>query len=362
MEFKIKQSTLRDALGVVGAAADKQRTIPVLNNILIESLGENNVRLTATDLDITIRIDVEAEIVAPGAICIEARKLIEVTRVLPDAEMRFIRDDNAWARMTCGKSKFRFAGVERDKFPAEIIPKSTPVTVPMEVLRQLISRTAFAATPDVARFTIGGVKFELNGKLRLVATDQHRLTLAESDIGAEELIDVLVPKKAALAAEKIQAENVSLGTDDKHIFFAAPGFLLTARKLVGNFPNYELVLPKDNDRTVQIDVADFKVALKQVVTMADETNRSVRMVIRPNEIELRAAQSDKGEASAVAPAKFEGGEIEMAFQWRFMTEFLAECPDDATVSISFKSATDPIEVNIVGDDSYRYIVVPLKLN
>lgn len=361
MEFKIKQSVLKEALGAVAGCVDKTRTIPVLNNVLIESLGENSVRITATDLDVTIRRDAEAEIVKPGAICIEARRLIDITRNLSEGEMRFVKEKNDWVRMSAGKSKIRFTGRRRDEFPETVTFKSTPIRIACDVLHGLIQRTAFAVSNDMSRFTLQGVKFEVeDGTARMVATDRNRLPIAEGEIADNDAnLSILIPKKALTEALRLDSETVAIGEDQNHIFFEIPGTLLVTRKLHGNFPNYQMVIPKNNDRVATFSVNDMLGAVKRASMMTDGESRSIVLDLLPGEIVI-TSKSDQGEVDERVETDYDGDPVRFGFQFPFVVDFLNVVSASERAVMSFKGSNDPAVLSV--DDNFRYILMPQRLD
>src|SRR5919112_3591546 len=196
MEFSISKTALQKELGFVQGIVERKNTIPVLSNILIESVGENTIRLIGTDLDATLRCETEAEVRTPGAMCVGARKLFEIARTLPDAPVSFRKEENNWATVKCERSNFRIAGIDRDNFPEVPSFKSAPVRLPAGVFKTLIDRTIFAITLEESRYTLSGAKFMLDKSgAKMVTTDGHRLAYVErkelgEDAPAEE-IDVL---------------------------------------------------------------------------------------------------------------------------------------------------------------------------
>ena len=180
MEFTISKNILQKELGFVQGTVEKKNTIPILSNILIESVGENTIRIIGTDLDVTLRCEAEAEIKTPGSMCVGARKLFDIARVLPDAPVVFRKEDNNWVTVKCERSNFRIAGVERDNFPEVPSFKSAPVKLPAHVFKTFIDRTIFAITLEESRYTLSGAKFILNKTgAKMVTTDGHRLAFIE---------------------------------------------------------------------------------------------------------------------------------------------------------------------------------------
>jgi DNA polymerase-3 subunit beta len=407
MEFTIKQSVLREELSYIQGVVERKTTIPVLSNILIESIGEAEIRIVGTDLDVTIRCDAEAEIKKPGAMCIQAKKLFDIVRALDPGDVHFKKEDNEWVTMKCGKANFRLAGVNREQFPEIPQFKSTPMKLAADVFNYFIQNTAFAITNEQSRFTLSGAKFIVgDGIAKMVTTDGHRLAYVERSVETDGTMDTLVPKKALLELLKIArgTDDVSFGEDPNHIFFETEGRLLITRKLNGNFPNYEMVLPKDNDKIVTFDLDDMKKSVRRVSLMSDDRNRSIRVTVRDGEVELTAQSAEEGEGSEVVPADYSGEEITLGFNWQYLQDFLnvasvgengadasaadaepasetaaasaaaAGSPEGNTVrvketrgpvrvSFEFKDANAQTQMRIAGETSYdyKYIVMPLRI-
>jgi DNA polymerase-3 subunit beta len=310
-------------------------------------------------------------------------------------------------RVTAGRAKFRLAGVSRETFPEIPMFKSAPLKLSAEVFNYFIQNTAFAITNEQSRFTLSGAKFMLaDGKARMVTTDGHRLAFIEKTVDGtgDAKIDTLVPKKALLELVKLSRGfegDVSFGEDQNHIYFETEGRLLITRKLTGNFPNYEMVMPKDNDREVTFDLAEMKSAVRRISLMADERARSIRMTVREGEVELTAQSSEEGEGSEVVPADYKGDEMLLGFNWQYLQEFLnnvgaietssersavngqqsegdagsdesstgsaaARAKDTAgptRIKFEFKDANAATQMSIAGDTAYdyKYIVKPLRI-
>jgi DNA polymerase-3 subunit beta len=393
MEFVIRQSVLKEELGFVQGIVEKKSTIPVLSNILIESVGEGTIRIVGTDLDVTIRCEAPADIRQQGAICIQARKLFDIVRFLDGGDLHFKKDENEWVKLDCGNSKFRLAGVSRDQFPEVPSFKAAPLRIPAEVLNHFVSNTAFAITNEQSRFTLSGAKFMIEGEYaRMVTTDGHRLAFIERNLGGPVPgeMDVLIPKKALMELVKISRDSVgdvSFGEDPNHIYFEVDGRLLITRKLSGNFPNYEMVIPKDNDKVVTFDVDEMKGAIRRVALMADERTRSVKLTIREGEIEIGAQSSEEGEANEKVAAVYSGEEVQIGFNSQYLQEFLAvvgssdssepaseqesngdtvrvrESGGKPRIAFEFRDGNAQTLLKIAGDTTYdyKYIVMPLRI-
>jgi DNA polymerase III subunit beta len=392
MEFVIKQGALKDELGFVQGIVEKKTTIPVLSNILIESIGENTIRIVGTDLDTTIRCEALAEIKQAGAMCIQARKLFDIVRLLPDADVHFKKEENEWVKVTCAKSNFRLAGVSKDNFPEVPNFKSAPLKLSAKVFNQFIHLTGFAITQEQSRFTLSGAKFIVgDGAIKMVTTDGHRLAYIEKKEAMEGSMDALIPKKALVELVKIAREDagdISFGEDTNHIYFEVGGRLLITRKLTGSFPNYEMVIPKNNDKVVTFDADEMKAAIRRVSLMADERTRSVKLTIKPNEIEIGAQSSEEGEANEAISAEYAGEEVQIGFNAQYVQDFLNVIGSNETEAAASEQETEGDKVKVkeggrttsriafefkdanaqtmmrLADDTgydYKYIVMPLRI-
>ena len=395
MEFTIKQSVLKDELGYVNGIVEKKSTIPVLSNILIESVGENAIRILGTDLDVTIRCEGEAVIHTAGSMCVQARKLFDIVRLLEEGDVHFKKEENEWVNLSCGRSKFKLAGVSREQFPEVPEFKSVPRRISAEIFNHFINNTAFAITNEQSRFTLSGAKFMIEeGTAKMVTTDGHRLAYIERKLenSSDEAMDSLIPKKALMELTKIAREakgDIQFGEDPNHIYFEVDGRLLITRKLSGTFPNYEMVIPKDNDKTVTFDAEEMRNAIRRVALMADERTRSVRLTIKPNEIEIGAQSSEEGEAQERVLADYDGEEVSIGFNSQYLQDFLnvvgsnetetaaAETENETDgetvrvketasrprIAFEFKDGNGQTQMKIAGDTNYdyKYIVMPLRI-
>src|SRR6266566_983574 len=270
MEFTVNKSDLVRELSLSQGVVEKKTTIPILSNVLIEASGER-ITLTATDLELGIRCSCPARIKKEGAGTVPARRLLDYVRLLPDGDVNMKFLENHWASITSGRSRTRIAGMSRESFP-EFPPMPEPVAeIPMKVLASMIARTAFAISGEEWRFTLNGALLLMRPEgLTMVATDGHRLAYVQakpSESGNHDKpFRALVPKKAMgelvkLGEDAGDGAKAVIAGDDNHLFFQVGHRLLITRKLTGNFPDYERVLPKDHQYTATLERNEIRGAI-----------------------------------------------------------------------------------------------------
>ena len=370
MQFVVSKQNLQKELGFVQGVVEKKNTIPVLSNILIESIGENTIRITATDLDVTIRCDMEAEtITTPGSMCVQARKLFEIARLLPDAPVNFKKEDNEWVTVKCDRARFKMVGIGRDSFPEIPAFKSAPTQLPAGVIKTFIDRTIFAITQEESRYTLSGAKFVLNESgARMITTDGHRLAFIETKhvtANDKQTIDTLIPRKTLAELTKLTTgfdDQIGLGMDDNHIYFELGPRLLISRMLYGQFPNYEMVMPKNNDRMVEFNSSLLNLAIRRVALMADEKSHGTRFHLEPNQLVISSQNAEDGEAHETIATDYAGETTDIGFNAQYLQDFL-NVVGDAKIAFEFKDGNSQAQLKPSenSDYDYKYIVMPMRL-
>jgi DNA polymerase-3 subunit beta len=369
MQFVISRNALQKELAFVQGIVERKNTIPVLANILIESAGEDSIRISGTDLDVTIRCDADAqEITSQGAICVPARKLFDIARLLPDAPVSFRKEENEWVTVECDRSKFRLPGVSKETFPELPGFKSTPLKLPASMLKLLIDRTIFAITQEEGRYTLSGAKFELDKKnVRMVTTDGHRLAYVSTDNAGVtgDGLEVLIPRKTLAELTKLTADfdgDINLGADENHVYFEIGSRLLISRMLSGQFPNYEMVMPKNNDRSAAFDTLSLNQAIRRVALMADDRSRAIRMHLTKEQLLISSQNAEEGEARETIATDFDGEETEIGFNAQYLLDFLNVVGSER-VNFEFKDGNSQAQLRPVTEDKYdyRYVIMPMRL-
>lgn len=367
MHLTISKPVLLKELNFIQGVVEKKNTIPILSNLLLEA-HNGALGIKGTDLDVSISTICEAEVKKEGSVCIQAKKLFEIVRALPDAEIEIKSGEQDQVSIICDRSRFKMLGLPKDNFPELQEFKGQYVTLPADLFKTFISRTIFAITNEESRYALNGAKFELSGgKVRMVATDGHRLSFIEKKgQPTDDLkVDVIIPRKTLSELVKLSAEteeSVEFGQDENHLFFKVGKRLLVSRLLSGQFPNYELVLPKENKNHIAIDSGRMAGAIRRVALMADERSHAIKFDAANGQINITSQAADVGEAGETLPVDYTGDAITAGFNAQYLHDFFGVV-QDGDVVFKFKDGTSQAELGPQTDGEYefRYIIMPMRL-
>jgi DNA polymerase-3 subunit beta len=376
MEFTVEKSDLLKELNLIQGVVEKKNTIPILSNLLIASAGNDRISIIGTDLDVSLRTGAPAQVAAEGSMVVSARKLFDIVRSLPDAPIHFRQESNDWVTIECDRSRFKVVGQAKEHFPTVPEWKDAQYRIPSDVLRTLVGRTIFAITQEESRYTLNGALFRMfGGDVRMVATDGHRLAYVEKSgldmqvgngtKGKGEEIKALIPKKTLAELLRLAAESddlVEFAKDENHLFFRIGDRVLISRMLSGQFPNYELVMPKDNDRVIKIEGDRFQSAIRRVALMADERSRAIKVSVSPERMEITSQSSEVGEAKETLQTDYAGPEMTIGFNAQYIADFL-NVAGEGEVNFEFKDSQSQAQLRPVSSDDYdyRYVVMPMRL-
>ncbi|HLB95240.1 MAG TPA: DNA polymerase III subunit beta [Nitrospiria bacterium] len=375
MKVQIQRAELLAGLQRVQGVVEKRNTMPVLANILLEARG-GRVTIFGTDLEIGIKGTHEAEVSDEGAIAVSARKLYEIIRELPEEPVRLTTTDKNWVQIEAGKSEFRIMGLLPQEFPAmPVVDPEQLLPVNRKILSELIRKTIFAVGDNDARYILNGVLLMVQTKdrkrqIRLVGTDGHRLAIIERDLpngkgGTGELKEAtaIIPKKAALEIKKLldeTEEEPELGISRNQLIFRRGQVLLLARLMEGNYPNYQQVIPKGNEKRTAVNRTVLEGALRRVSLMAKEKTNAIRMSLESGAIVLTSSNPDMGEAKEAVPVVYAGEGIVTGFNARYLLDALGAIEGDQAL-FEFKDSVSPCLIRQEGDEGYLCVVMPMRV-
>jgi len=334
MDFEIDKKEFLKGLGLMQSVAGRKTTLPILSHILLEG-EQSSLYLIGTDLETGIREELVATIHQGGKASVSAKKLYEIVRELSEETIHIKKKENHWITLQCGKSVFNLAGLDPDEFPS--LPSYQDGSfsqVSIHLIQEMIEKTVFAASNEESRYHLNGIHFSQNKKgekevLRMVATDGHRLSLIDRESQAIRGIEkgIIIPKKGVLEIKKIMGdrdgeEEIEIYFDQTHGFFKMGKSLMVIRLIDGEFPEYEQVIPKGNDKRIVMKKESVYGCLRRVSTMASERVEGIKFSLKRNMLELSSYHQDYGDAKEEVEVAYEGPPLEIGFNARYLMEAL----------------------------------------
>ncbi len=371
MEFSTKKADLLRELNLTQGVVEKKTTIPILSNLLLEFEGAS-LRISATDLELGLRCGCTAKVKTDGAGTIPAKRLLEIVRSLPESDVRFKILENHWVHVTCERASFKLVGMAKDNFPVlPAVPKAL-ASIPAGVLSGLIQKTIFAISNEESRYTLNGALLLLKPEsVSMVATDGHRLALVERESkipGLSNELRVLIPRKAMgellkLVAEAEETAQVDFAKDESHLFFSVGERVLISRMLTGQFPNYEAVLPRENNRTVELGRDLLAAAVRRVALLADERSRAIRVQVEKDKFEIFSSSGEYGEAHETLDAAYAGEPLNIGFNYQYLLDFLDVVASGGNIKLELKDEQSAGQLRPAAEDTirYRYIIMPMRI-
>jgi DNA polymerase-3 subunit beta len=373
MEISISRQALLRELTATQSVVERKTTIPILSNFLIEA-ADDKLTITGTDLDQSMKTSCPAKVKKPGACTIPARKLYDYIKLLGDGDISIKLLENHWVQIRAGRSNTKMVGMARANFPqVPEFPESSLTKIPTTSLKNLIAKTIFAISNEESRYTLNGALLVLKAEsLTMVATDRHRLAHIEksgenlSNISGEK--KTLIPRKALAELQSLLAnteeEYLEFADDDQTLFFRIGHRTLTSRKLTGQFPNYEAVMPRDNNKFVVVRSEDLNASIQRVAQFADERSGAIKIRLEQNELKISSSSTDSGESEDVIETPYNFDPIVVGFNSAYLLDFLKATGNSGEVRLEFKDAQSAGQMRPEdGADEYRYryIIMPMRI-
>lgn len=368
MEFTITTADLVRELGLLAPASERKGTIPILGNVLLEAHGER-VTLTATDLEVVVRCSVAANVASSGAMTLPAHRLRDYIAALPAGDVAIKRAANEWAGVLSGRSKARIAGMSSEHFPATPEIPEPIVEMSLGALVVMIAMSSFAISREASRFTLGAalLVFSADGAM-MVTTDGHRLVIARKEgVAAPKLGRILIPTKALNELHKLASAVgpdavVRIADDANHLYFTVGDRLLVSRKLVGQFPDYERILPAEQPHSIEVNRDELLGAVRRVTQFADDRSSAIRVRASKGELRVHASVADVGESEESVGGEYEGPVVEVGLNGAYVAEFLKAVPDERVIW-RFKDPASAVEWHRASDEGrgYRYVLMPMRI-
>jgi DNA polymerase III subunit beta len=375
MELTVGKADLQKELQLCQGVVEKRSTIPILSNVLLKA-ADGRLQIAATDLDVTILSSCSARITTPGGVTIEAKRLFDIVRSLPDEDVHIALQENNSVAIEAGTAKFRLLGLPAEDYPTlPTVNVGEAYTLPLNELKTMVAKVKFAITHEETRFQLNGALLKVQpAKMEMVATDGHRMALINFPQGTGggkkkgSDLTILIPRKALdeiLRLESGEDGNVQFGVSENQLFFEAGDRRLMARMIDVNFPNYMEVIARDNDRKVFVDRERLLATIRRISLVANERTRAVRFDFAPGKLTVSSTNPELGDARETVPIDYAGNPFHVGLNAAYVTDFLSAV-DTPSVSLDLKDENSqcigrPASTSEDLPYDYLYVVMPMRL-
>jgi DNA polymerase-3 subunit beta len=370
MELTVDRAKFLNELQVLQGVVERKNTIPILANVLLRA-DDSTLGLTSTDLDLTLHTRLSAKVSSGGGVCVAARKLFDLTRSLSDEGIKLKLLDNHYLGVTSGSGRYKLVAQPAEDFPTvPTIDGKPALTVPLATWKRMTRKVLYAVSAEEKRFQLSGALLKEKGKhLEFVATDGHRLALVEfaRPAGKTTLSPILVPKKALSEILKMDGDDeaqVEIFQSENHLAFSVGERKLIARLLDVNFPDYEKVLSRDNDKSVLVPRLELENAVRRIALFSSERARGVKLALEKNALTLSSASQELGEGTDTLDVEYGGEPVMVGLNAEYLLDFLAEAETES-VRLELKDENTQCVCRPAGDlpdiDRYLYVVMPMRL-
>ncbi len=370
MELTLRRGDFLNELTLLQGVVERKNTIPILSNILLKA-SDGSLNFTSTDLDLTLLTQAQARVSRPGSVTVPARKLFDLIRNLPEADVALKLMENHYLGVTCERSSFRLVAQPAEDFPT--VPKvegKGEVTFPLALWKRVTRKVLYAVSAEETRFQLMGALLKEKGKeYEIVATDGHRLALIDfaNRNGKATLPNVLIPKKALAEILKMdgsEGETLSIRHSENHLLFSVGSRQLIARLLDVNFPDYEKILSKGNDKTALVSRVACQSAVRRVALFSSERSRGVKLSFEKNLLTIASASQELGEGTETLDIEYDAEPLSIGLNSQYLLDFLEEAETEK-VRLDLKDENTQClcqpEGGLDGASRYTYVVMPMRL-
>ncbi len=371
MEFNVKREIFLTGIQKTIGSVEKKTKMPILSNLLLRA-ADDRLTIIATDREIGLVADYEAEIIQGGEITLSARKLHEMVREVQGENIHVVKNDSDMVMITCNKAVYRIPGIPADDYPVVGQEEIPQCRIKGGILKELIRRTAFAMSTDETRKTLNGVFLETEksaetSMIRMVATDGHRLALMKIDTGEKDFLDlekgVIVPRKGIGEIRRLVDEEVgdmSLGIGKGMLIIKTDHTLLKVSLIDGEYPDYSRVIPIGKGLVVTLEKDKFMHALRRMSVISSERYNGVIITISEGRLVMNSTNPDVGEANDEIDISYSGEERSTGYNVTYLADAV-EVVDEGQVEFEIGAGMKPGVVRSIGNENYFCIVMPLKL-
>jgi DNA polymerase-3 subunit beta len=366
MQIRVEKDALLNAVTQIQGVVETRKTLPILSHMHIEA-SESQIILFSTDLEVGIRVGIDADIIEAGEVALPAKRFHDILRELPPSPLKILVDKDLVLTIRCERAEFRLKGMPKEEFPQ--LPNmegGEVITIPKAVLKDMISKTIFAISSDQTRYSLAGVFFQIKDDLCMVATDGHRLAITRrprADIESDLNKEVIIPKKALseiLRMLKDDEEAIKVRFLNSQIVFQFRYSTLVSRLIEEQFPNYVAVIPRPGEKKVTIKRDPFWGALKRTSAIAGERAAPTKIDFKKKQMLITCTNMDLGEAKESVDIEYEGEDVTIGFNAKYLMDFLGAIEEDQ-VLIHLTDSLSPTLFQPLGKDSYQCVIMPMRI-
>jgi len=365
MKFEIKREILLTPLQAIIGVVERKQTMPILANILLQA-KDNELCLTATDLEVELMTQATANIETEGEITLPGRKLLDICRALQEDASIVISESNGKTSVQSGRSRFSLASLPAADFPLiEDIQGEQKISLPQKELLKLIQKTHFSMAQQDVRYYLNGLLLEnKDGKIKAVATDGHRLAFCETNAETPESLDkqVIIPRKGVLELQRLLSGegDLSIELGKNHVRIQVNDSIYTSKLIDGRFPEYDRVVPKDTSNMIKAKKEELKDALQRTAILSNEKYRGIRLFLGQNNLVLQAQNPEQEEAEESLEVEYTGDDIEIGFNVNYLLDALAVIESDEVI-FSVIDGNSSCLMWEPGKDQYKFVIMPMRL-
>ena len=370
MELVVRKSDLLKELQLFQGIVERKNTIPILANVLLEASGEE-LKLAATDLEVGLRGRCPASVGKPGSLTLPAKKFFEIVKELPETDIRIEEERLGTVKVAADRFESRMQTLPKDDFPSMADPADGEgIAIDRKALREMVAKTQFAMTGEDTRYFLNGALFVLrHDSMSMVATDGHRLALVTTPREAKgektEDLRTILPKKTMNELSRLLLEGdgeVLFEKGENNLFFMIDGRLLVSRVIDGQFPAYERVIPKGNDKRIEFERDRLSSAIRRVALLSNERSRAIKITVEPGRVDIASNSQEFGEAHEQLAVEYGGPQLHISFNAQYVVDFLNAVQTDI-IAIEFKDEASQTVMRPAGnsDYDYTYVVMPMRI-
>jgi DNA polymerase-3 subunit beta len=370
MEFQISKQSFLKELQLLQGIIERKNTMPILANLLL-SAGKTGIHLTASDLEVALRIQTEAEVKKTGDATVPAKKIFEIVRELPDlSDVSVKKLENNFLEIRSGSSYFKLPGLPVEEYPSlPDIGSERTISLPAAILKEMIRRVIFSIAQEDIRYAMNGALFVLEGnRLLLIGTDGHRLAYVSTELEGKKVPDkheVIISRKALGELLKLlpeAEEEVQFGKFENFLFFQIDSHLLLSRNIEAQFPNYEKFISLRNDKTVAFNAVQLNKTIRRVAVVSNERSRAVEFDLSGGIAKLSSTNPEMAEGSDTLEIDYDGTPLKIGFNSQYLMEFLGvTTSEEVLFELQTESTAALIKPKGTDQYDYRYILMPMRL-